>query len=287
MSNGVKPTDIFEATYSSPDFIFYHHFNIKTEKSLATTPHYHKHFEIYFITEGSCDYFIDNRRYELQKGDIVMIPNGIIHSTDYPNPGHSRMLIHCSQKFIPSAAYPFLPSLYYLYRNPQLFNELKQTFEKIEAEYNHPDSMSSDVLYCYVHYLFFLIIRNMNNCEIVEEKSAIVQKAIAYMQNNYASPITLSTVAELLSFSPDYFSRAFKKQIGFGFNQYLNILRLQKAETLLKTSANKTIAEIAHECGFTDSNYFSKKFKETYKISPKKMQVQIKTQPKKLSANHP
>ncbi len=64
----------------------------------------------------------------------------------------------------------------------------------------------------------------------------------------------------------------FKKETGFGFCEYLNLLRLQKAEALLKQSDNLSISLIASECGFNDSNYFSVKFKEMYGISPKKVQ---------------
>lgn len=51
-----------------------------------------------------------------------------------------------------------------------------------------------------------------------------------------------------------------KKETGFGFSEYLNLLRLQYAETLLQQSDKLSISE---QCGFNDSNYFSVKFKKT------------------------
>ena len=68
------------------------------------------------------------------------------------------------------------------------------------------------------------------------------------------------------------FSRLFKKETGLGFSKYLNSLRLQYAEQLLKSAEGKNITRVAESCGFDDSNYFSKKFKEVYGISPKKVQ---------------
>ena len=84
--------------------------------------------------------------------------------------------------------------------------------------------------------------------------------------------ITLSSLAKRFSVSPEHFSRLFKKETGLGFSKYLNSLRLQYAEQLLKSSEGQSITRIAEICGFDDSNYFSKKFKEVYGNSPKKVQ---------------
>ena len=40
-------------------------------------------FSIYFLTDGSCRYFIDNKTYSLSCGDFVVIPPGIIHKVIY------------------------------------------------------------------------------------------------------------------------------------------------------------------------------------------------------------
>ena len=84
--------------------------------------------------------------------------------------------------------------------------------------------------------------------------------------------LTLSGLAKRFSVSFEHFSRMFKKETGLGFSKYLNSLRLQYAEQLLKSSEKYSITEVAQICGFDDSNYFSKKFKEVYGISPKKLQ---------------
>ena len=61
-----------------------------------------------------------------------------------------------------------------------------------------------------------------------------------------------------------------KKETGFGFCKYLNSIRLQQAEKLLRESNKPNVTSISTKCGFDDSNYFSKKFKEMYGVSPKK-----------------
>ena len=99
-----------------------------------------------------------------------------------------------------------------------------------------------------------------------------IEQAVAYIRENFASDITLSSLAKRFSVSPEHFSRMFKKETGLGFSKYLNSLRLQHAEQLLKSESRQSITDVAQICGFEDSNYFSKKFKEAYGISPKKVQ---------------
>ena len=72
----------------------------------------------------------------------------------------------------------------------------------------------------------------------------------------------------MLSVSEEHLSRTFKKEITFGFSEYITLIRLQKAENMLKNEPSRAITEVAYACGFNDSNYFSYKFKKAYGITP-------------------
>ncbi len=96
--------------------------------------HFHNLFEIYLIETGECRYFIDNKIYNIKRGDIVLIPQGVIHNTGYKNGNYSRMLINCSQKYIP-ASFNLYPKNGYIYRNPEVWDEIYSCFEKIMWEY--------------------------------------------------------------------------------------------------------------------------------------------------------
>ena len=45
--------------------------------------HYHDLCEIYYMVSGECIYYINDVRYEISEGDVVFIPEGVIHKTDY------------------------------------------------------------------------------------------------------------------------------------------------------------------------------------------------------------
>ncbi len=261
--------------FSRADRFYFHNHN-KFDEFAEPRPflHHHDAFEIYFITAGNCTYFVDNRCYKMIPGDVIIIPEGVIHNTEYNGNHHLRLLINCSRQFIPASVISVLPSIGNLYRNSDIRDELMDIFKKIEEEYTRADNFSTDILRCYTYMLFFLMARNKNQFDKSTAGNKYVERAISYIQNNFSNNISLSEISEVCSIHPEYFSRMFKKETGFGFCEYVNTLRLQKAESLLKQHSKMSVTEIAAECGFDDSNYFSVKFKKMYGMPPKKMQLQ-------------
>lgn len=265
--------------FDPAEHFYYHHgMDRKVAETGASWPHYHSLYEIYFLEEGNCAYFIDNKVYNVQSGDIVIIPDGVIHHTKYDNKKHSRILINCNREYIPDSLQSNISARNYLYRNPFVADEARIILDKIETEYNLKDSFTDEIISCYTHSLFYLLMRNNESCVDIIDSNKVIEQAVAYIRENFSSDITLSSLAKRFSLSPEHFSRLFKKETGLGFSKYLNSLRLQYAEQLLKTSEEQSITKVAEICGFEDSNYFSKKFKEVYGISPKKLQTKNKIQ---------
>lgn len=94
-----------------------------------------------------------------------------------------------------------------------------------------------------------------------------VDKAIAFMNSNYAKRITIEDLAGKVNLSPGHFSKLFKSITGETPIDFLNMLRLQKARIMLM-NRDESITDIAIQCGFSTSSYFSSCFQEKYKMSP-------------------
>ncbi len=263
---------IYEKFNNEKRFYFHHDINIANTGELIIKPHYHNLFEIYYITAGNCTYFIDNNTYQLEPGDVILVPDGIIHNTKYQNSVHSRMLIHCSRSLIPPSVQQILPPSLHLYRNPDTADEIRDIFHKIRKEYSVNDSLSEDSLCCYTNMLFLLMAKNINTRAKIDVGNKYIEQAVSFIQKHFANNISLNEVAEMCCVTPEHFSRMFKKETSFSFCEYINLLRMQKARTLITQNSGLSVAEISDQCGFNDSNYFSLKFKKMYGISPKKLQ---------------
>ena len=94
-----------------------------------------------------------------------------------------------------------------------------------------------------------------------------VHTAKQYIEQNLGKQISLQEVAELLHFSPAYFSSYFKENTGTGFAEYVIEARIEKAMGYLRES-DETVAEIAERVGYADAKHFSKVFKRTAGIKP-------------------
>ena len=247
------------------------HFSYENDsrgKTSMLSQHFHNVFEIYFLEEGHCNYFIDDKSYEVEPGDVILIPEGTIHKTTYGEERHTRRLIMCSRHYIPKAVLDVLPSMVPLYRNPEITDKIRDLLCTLEHEQANPDRYSAEAIESTMSLLFFMLARNMNSRKTIQSGSVYATQAISYIKENYANDIKLSEISRLCSVSPEHLSRVFKKETGFGFSEFLTMVRLQKAEQLLKSDTKKSVSCIAYECGFNDSNYFSEKFKKYYGISP-------------------
>lgn len=262
-----------ESNASIEDVYYYHKAKDKTRSQC--TRHYHNSFEIYYLKAGKCNYFIDNRSYDMQVGDIVLIPEGVIHKTNYSrNEPHTRYLINCSSAYVPRSVLSKIPSMTYLYRNSEITGDVESLIIKIGEEFERSDEFRDEALRCLTYELFFLLARNINECSEVSSGSLFIEETVKYIQKNYMmTDITLSMMAKLHSVSSEHLSRTFKKETGFGFSEYLTLVRLQKAEYMLRNEPGRSVCEIAYACGFNDSNYFSDKFRRSYGVAPSKIKT--------------
>lgn len=103
----------------------------------------------------------------------------------------------------------------------------------------------------------------------------IVEKVLEYMNQYYDKDLSLKYVAELFFYNNAYLGKAFKKQTGKYFNEYLREIRIEKAKKLLINSHQK-IYEISKLVGYSNSDYFYKNFKELEGMSPKEFQMKYK-----------
>lgn len=93
---------------------------------------------------------------------------------------------------------------------------------------------------------------------------ALIEKVI---MEHLEEDLSLEYIAEKVFLSPKYISRIFKEEKGVNITQFITDCKLKKAAKLL-LETNITIEELIKQVGFSSSNYFIKKFKEKYSITP-------------------
>lgn len=100
-----------------------------------------------------------------------------------------------------------------------------------------------------------------------DSENLILKKTKDYIDQNFSKDISLQDVADFVYLNPAYFSRFFRKTTGQTFSDYLLNRRMKHAAKLLLE--NVRVSEVSRACGYNNSGYFSRIFKEYYKCTPK------------------
>jgi AraC-like DNA-binding protein len=95
-----------------------------------------------------------------------------------------------------------------------------------------------------------------------------IRPVLTYMEQHYASDLSLDQLAALIGTTPQYLCRVFKQTVQMSPIGYLTRLRLQKAKELLARLNDKTVAEISALVGYHDPSYFCSVFKQYEGLSP-------------------
>ena len=89
-----------------------------------------------------------------------------------------------------------------------------------------------------------------------------------YIMENAGEEISNTEIGAIFGYHPFYVSKVLKEKKGLTLRQYIINYRLKAAKRLLELT-DKSIADIAEECGFTDASYFAKTFKSYFSETPK------------------
>ncbi|MBO4649299.1 MAG: helix-turn-helix transcriptional regulator [Lentisphaeria bacterium] len=92
---------------------------------------------------------------------------------------------------------------------------------------------------------------------------------IRCMEQHYYRPdLSISTLAEMAGYSPNYLQKVFRAAVGCNPKEYLLKIRMDTAAKILREK-QYLVKEIAILCGFSDPHYFANVFREYYGCSPR------------------
>mgnify|MGYP000921222393 CR=1 FL=1 len=94
-----------------------------------------------------------------------------------------------------------------------------------------------------------------------------IKSTVKYLYFEFDRKIRLTDLAEMEHIDKSYASRLIKSGTGVTFQEYLNIVRVDRAEVLL-LGTNETIGDICDHLGFSSYNYFINQFKQFFRMSP-------------------
>ena len=226
--------------------------------------HWHNDYEVIRIISGSLRLKLNGKVFSLKENDGVFIPGNVMHSAEPVNCVY-ECLVFSASLFGASAKCRYMANKLgtALFSNNENINNLFEAFIKLS---NGDEFMVISLLYR----LAYDVIKQSNICRIPDNKLMYkIKPAIAMIEEEYSTKLTLDEMAEACGMSPNYLSCKFKEITGQTPFEYLLAYRIDCAcEMLLNDSENVT--EVCYKCGFNDLSYFITVFKKIMGTSPKK-----------------
>lgn len=238
--------------------------------------HYHDFYEIYIQNQGEREHLINGCLHCLKPGDVMLLKPYLLHQS-VGNASHTRSLVYFTENFLrqyfsQEMCEQFLSVFQYGFlslsaKNYQRITQLTQEMEK-EDYYD-----SQNLLFVKLAELLMILLETVpetSSTKCREWPDTAVSShspLITYIHENYLTLSGIDEIANTFYITPSHLCRTFKKLTGYTVIQYINILKLQYACQLLRET-EKTVTEIALECGFHSAMYFCRIFKDLMNLTP-------------------
>ncbi len=245
--------------------------SVKDEDWSMLDLHSHTHYEVYFLSKGSREYFWKDALYQISAPSLVVIPPSVVHKTEggsferhnvnvsseYLNPFERAVLDEKSLKMIKLST-----------------NEAKQLLDVFDEVYkqDESDKFYEQKVKTLFSGLIYLIYKIKGTEEEPKATNPIpippnVLKILDYLNVNYGEKITLDGLAQTFFMSKPTLIYNFNKFVGRSPIDFLLAVRLSKAKQML-VATKMSVGQIADKCGFSSANYFGLIFKKKEKVSP-------------------
>ena len=253
--------------------------------------HFHDCSEIAIITSGKGYHILDGVSALVQPGDVLLIHPGNAHAYEHCKTlgmvnvlydskrlqlpvldGESMLLFRNffprDRRSLACSAFPFL------HLEKETMEVLLQRIQGVHNELlsGNPGSL----LYAVALFTEFIVLLSRNGLSggsVRFDSDKRLANVIEYLNQNFIREINLEELPQRAYMSRRNFYRHFQRMTGCTPLDYIQRRRLLYSMTLLQTTLSP-IKEIAQICGFSGSNYFCRRFREMFRISPRQFRIQ-------------
>lgn len=151
-------------------------------------------------------------------------------------------------------------NVYNYFNESKIIKDLHKYFECIVNNHSTVDEIELQLINMLKH-----IQTKLEQAD--ESISPVILKLLEYIEDNYKYDLNLKEISDKLNINAIYLGQLFQRETGTLFSDYINNFRVNKAKKLLSDTTLKA-SEIGILVGYTNKNYFYRKFKNIAGVTP-------------------
>ncbi len=242
------------------------------EPSHRFGPNMRETYVLHFVGGGTGTLEINGREYHLEKGDVFLIPpeTEAWYEADQKNPWFYSWVGFRglrAKECMDNAGF----SLKKPVRRLKNIDYIKKLIEKILEEFQLSykcELRRNAYLLLILSELVDAYTKETSGKAQSYPGSVYANQVIDYINQHYNEKIRIADLATYIGVNRSYLTSSFKKNTGYSPQEYLVLLRMYKAASLLKNT-DMSVSTVAASVGYGDQLAFSKMFKKYYGVSPK------------------
>lgn len=261
---------------------------------MVVKPHWHYFTEMVYLVEGNLFAEVEGQTYTMNPGDLVIFHPKQIHGflecpVKNAQPSKPKFYVIKFDDMILSNTTPGSPKLPKLLdsinnsdktsnlitAHDLRFNPVKLFFENCIWETNNRqfgyDIKVASTISLIITELIRIWLRQgyeFSTKTTFDQFSSRDFSVLEYIDKHSSENINIEKLASQCGMCYSNFAKQFKAQFGKTCKEYIEFVRICKADTLLLYT-NKTLDYISQETGFTDSSHFIRTYKKIKGITPK------------------
>lgn len=261
------------------------------DSSFVVKGHWHYFIEILYVTKGSIQVDCGKYRYTLEEGTVIVLPPKLLHRIQanrmFPS-DYAVVKFDLNTIRIPGV---YLPKIRMLLsgiheKNPLIYTREQQEKNRFGfyidyclQEISRRQFGYELNIYSNLSAMLIQMVRVWEeNGSVLEEErnrengSVFFTNILEYIDLHSFEPIQVQELAEKCGMSYSNFAKIFKKQYGRSCKEYIEYIRISKAEELVLYS-DFDISYIAQETGFADTSHFIRTYKKFKEETPKQARL--------------
>lgn len=237
-------------------------------------------YVLHVIVNGKGRLEIGNKTYSLKEGDAFLLrPNEEAwYTADYQNPWKYMWIGFQgikAEECIVNAGFLNGHSVIHDVNHTILLSYVMEMLSAHSLSYSNSLKRQANL------YMFFasLVEQHREHIKVNEEFenepwAEHAKQLMIHISNHYNQNIRISEIAREMGVNRSYLSSTFKRLTGHSPTEYLIMIRMEKAKSLL-TKTNFSIGQIAEAVGYSDQLAFSRMFKHRFGECPREYRADV------------